>query len=217
MLSNGFKDQIYNIFQFLNETVQVVLFSATLPADVIELSKKFMRDPLHITMKAEKLNLECIKQYYIALPNDHIKFDTVKDLFSKISIGQCIIYVNSIKRVSDVYTSMTDEGFSVCNLHSGMTKDERDVAFKQFVSGEFRVLISSDVTARGIDIQQVSTVINFDIPKDVNTYLHRIGRGGRWGRKGTAINFVTRQDMQQLKIIESHYKIEIAEFKTDSV
>ena len=85
------------------------------------------------------------------------------------------------------------------------------------MSGEFRVLISSDVTARGIDIQQVSTVINFDIPKDVNTYLHRIGRGGRWGRKGTAINFVTRQDMQQLKIIESHYKIEIAEFKTDSV
>ena len=217
MLSNGFKDQIYNIFQFLNETVQVVLFSATLPADVIELSKKFMRDPLHITMKAEKLNLECIKQYYIALPNDHIKFDTVKDLFSKISIGQCIIYVNSIKRVSDLYTSMTDEGFSVCNIHSGMTKDERDVAFKQFVSGEFRVLISSDVTARGIDIQQVSTVINFDIPKDVNTYLHRIGRGGRWGRKGTAINFVTRQDMQQLKIIESHYKIEISEFKTDSV
>jgi len=217
MLSNGFKDQIYNIFQFLNETVQVLLFSATLPVEVIELSKKFMRDPMHITMKAETLNLECIRQFYIALPNDHLKFDTIKDIFSKISIGQCIIYVNSIKRVTDLYTAMTADGFSVCNIHSGMTKDERDIAFKQFVSGEFRVLISSDITARGIDIQQVSTVINFDIPKCVHTYLHRIGRGGRWGRKGTAINFVTRQDMPQLKMIEAHYKIEILEFKTDSI
>ena len=217
MLSNGFKDQIYNIFQFLNETVQVLLFSATLPVEVIELSKKFMRDPMHITMKAETLNLECIRQFYIALPNDHLKFDTIKDLFSKISIGQCIIYVNSIKRVTDLYTAMTADGFSVCNIHSGMPKDERDIAFKQFVSGEFRVLISSDITARGIDIQQVSTVINFDIPKCVHTYLHRIGRGGRWGRKGTAINFVTRQDMPQLKMIEAHYKIDILEFKTDSV
>jgi len=217
MLSNGFKDQIYNIFQFLNETVQVILFSASMPQDVIQLSQKFMRNPVHILMKAEKLNLECIRQFYIAIPNDHVKYDTIKDLFSKISLGQCIIYVNSIKRVSDLYTAMVEEGFSVCNIHSNMTKEERDVAFKQFIGGEFRVLISSDITARGIDIQQVSTVINFDIPKCVHTYLHRIGRGGRWGRKGVAINFVTRQDMHLLKAIESHYKSTILEFTNDIV
>lgn len=217
MLSNGFKDQIYNIFQYLNESVQVILFSATLPLEVIELSKKFMRNPVHIMMKAEKLNLECIRQFYIAIPNDHVKYDTIKDLFSKISLGQCIIYVNSIKRVTDLYTAMIEEGFSVCNIHSGMEKEERNIAFKQFVSGEFRVLISSDITARGIDIQQVSTVINFDIPKCVHTYLHRIGRGGRWGRKGVAINFVTRQDMPLLKSIENHYKSTILEFTTDIV
>jgi len=217
MLSNGFKDQIYNIFQYLNESVQVILFSATLPLEVIELSKKFMRNPVHIMMKAEKLNLECIRQFYIAIPNDHVKYDTIKDLFSKISLGQCIIYVNSIKRVTDLYTAMIEEGFSVCNIHSGMEKEERNIAFKQFVAGEFRVLISSDITARGIDIQQVSTVINFDIPKCVHTYLHRIGRGGRWGRKGVAINFVTRQDMPLLKAIENHYKSTILEFTTDIV
>ena len=217
MLSNGFKDQIYNIFQYLNESVQVILFSATLPLEVIELSKKFMRNPVHIMMKAEKLNLECIRQFYIAIPNDHVKYDTIKDLFSKISLGQCIIYVNSIKRVTDLYTAMIEEGFSVCNIHSGMEKEERNIAFKQFVAGEFRVLISSDITARGIDIQQVSTVINFDIPKCVHTYLHRIGRGGRWGRKGVAINFVTRQDMPLLKSIENHYKSTILEFTTDIV
>lgn len=211
MLSYGFKEQIYNIFQFLNETVQVILFSATMPDDVIELSKKFMRNPVHIMMKAEKLNLECIRQYYIALPNDHSKFDTIKDLFTKISIGQCIIYVNSIKRVVDLFNAMTEEKFSVCSIHSSMTKQDRDCAFKQFIGGEFRVLISSDITARGIDIQQVSTVINFDIPKCVHTYLHRIGRSGRWGRKGMAINFMTRQDIPLIKNIESHYNSSIIE------
>ena len=217
MLSHGFKDQIYNIFQFLNETVQVILFSATLPPEVVELSKKFMRNPVHIMMKTEKLNLECIRQFYIAIPNDHIKYDTIKDLFSKISLGQCIIYVNSIKRVTDLYVAMVEEGFSVCNMHSGMEKEERNIAFKQFVSGEFRVLISSDLTSRGIDIQQVSTVINFDMPKCPHTYLHRIGRGGRWGRKGVAINFVTRQDMHLLKMIENHYSSTILEFTNDIV
>ena len=217
MLSHGFKDQIYNIFQFLNETVQVILFSATLPPEVVELSKKFMRNPVHIMMKTEKLNLECIRQFYIAIPNDHVKYDTIKDLFSKISLGQCIIYVNSIKRVTDLYVAMVEEGFSVCNMHSGMEKEERNIAFKQFVSGEFRVLISSDLTSRGIDIQQVSTVINFDMPKCPHTYLHRIGRGGRWGRKGVAINFVTRQDMHLLKMIENHYSSTILEFTNDIV
>ena len=211
MLSRGFKDQIYNIFQFLPETVQVLLFSASMPNDVVELSKKFMRNPVNIMMKAEKLNLECISQYYVAIANDHIKFDTLKDLFSKINIGQSIIYVNSIKRVVDLYEAMSKEGFSVCNMHSGMTFEERNSAFKQFSTGDVRVLISSDITARGIDVQQVSAVINFDIPKCQHTYLHRIGRGGRWGRKSTAINFVTKQDMPLLKSIERFYSSTIIE------
>ena len=215
MLSTGFKDQIYNIFQTLSETVQVVLFSATLPPEILELTKKFMIDPVQLTMKNEQLNLDCIQQYYLALASDHDKYGMLKWLFEYLSISQCIIYVNSVKRVIDLNNAMTEEGFSVCCIHSSMNKHERDTAFKNFKDGQYRVLISSNITARGIDIQQVSIVINFDIPKCVHTYLHRIGRSGRWGRKGVAINFVTKFDIKYMKFIESHYKSSIAELPTD--
>jgi translation initiation factor 4A len=211
MLSFGFKDSIYNIFQCMNQSMQVALFSATLPPEIIELTKKFMRDPVDITMEVEKLNLECITQYYIALRHDADKYDTLKDLFSAISVSQCIIYCNSVRRVSELYKAMVEEGFSVCCIHSSMDKSERDKEFKNFRSGGYRVMISSDVTARGIDIQQVSTVINFDICRDPHKYLHRIGRSGRWGRKGMAINFVTRHDVDTMKKIESYYGISMGE------
>ena len=211
MLSRGFKDQIYNIFQYMNENIQVALFSATLPADIMALTKKFMRDPVEITMEVEKLNLECITQYYIAMRDDNDKYDTLKDLFSVISVSQCIIYCNSVKRVSELHKAMTEEGFSVCCIHSSMDKVERDKEFHQFRNGGYRVLISSNVTARGIDIQQVSTVINFDITKDPHTYLHRIGRSGRWGRKGMAINFITKFDVPIVKKIEAYYGISMEE------
>lgn len=211
MLSRGFKEQIYHLFQYLSTDVQVAIFSATLPPDILVLTEKFMRNPVKIIMAAEKLNLECITQYYIALRNDGDKFDVLKDLFSYISLSQCIIYCNSVRRVEDLYQSMISDGFSVCCIHSSMDRVERDREFQEFRSGKYRVLISSNVTARGIDIQQVSTVINFDIPRDEHTYLHRIGRSGRWGRKGMAINFVTKFDIQNMKRIEEYYKINIEE------
>ena len=211
MLSRGFKEQIYNIFQFLNTNIQVALFSATMPDDVVELSKKFMRNPVFITVKPEVLNLECIQQYYIALQNDSTKYETVKDLFSRLIMGQCVIFVNSVKRAVDLYSAMLDEGFSVICIHSSMTKEERRHALQLFRKGDFKVMISTNLTARGIDVQQVSTVINFDIPKDVHNYLHRIGRSGRWGKKGVAINFVTRHDLFLMKAIERHYQSSIVE------
>ena len=211
MLSQGFQQKIHQIFQFMPQDLQVVLFSATLPPEILEITKAFMRNPVRITMEAEKLNLECITQYYIALRHDGDKYDTLKDLFSVISVNQTIIYCNSIHRVTDLYKAMTDEGFSVCYIHSSMDKVERDKAFQSFRTGGFRVLISSDITARGIDVQQVSTVINFDVTRCPHKYLHRIGRSGRWGRKGMAINFVTRQDTETMRRIERHYGIEIKE------
>ena len=215
MLSQGFKDQIYNIFQHFSETVQGALFSATLPEDILQLTQKFMRNAVKITLKKEDLNLDCIEQRFVAVANDSMKYDTLKDLFSFISMSQCIIYCNSVKRVNDLYTAMIGEGFSVCAIHSSMDKSERESVFTAFRSGSHRVLISSNVTARGIDVQQVSTVINFDIPKCVHTYLHRIGRSGRWGRKGLAINFTTRHDVYLLKKIEEYYKSSITELTND--
>ena len=126
-------------------------------------------------------------------------------------MSQCIIYCNNIKKVADLYDAMKEEGFPVCCIHSGMDKDNRNESYKEFRSGKYRVLISSDVTSRGIDIQQVSTVINFDIPKSIHTYLHRIGRSGRWGRKGVGINFVTKSDYSKIKELESYYSTKIKE------
>ena len=217
MLSHGFKDQMYQMFQQLNSTCQIALFSATMPPDIESLSQKFMRDPVKILVKSEMLTLEGIQQHYIALDNDGLKFDTLKDLYNSLSVSQCIIYCNSTKRVEDLYEAMIQDDFSVSRIHSGMTREERDAAYEDFKSGRNRVLISSNVTARGIDVQQVSVVINFDVPKCVHTYLHRIGRSGRWGRKGTGINFVTKFDIKYLKQIEEHYSTQITELPASFV
>uniref|UniRef100_A0A6C0BA93 RNA helicase n=1 Tax=viral metagenome TaxID=1070528 RepID=A0A6C0BA93_9ZZZZ len=211
MLSTGFKEQVYNIFQHFKNDVQVALFSATLPPYIDNITSKFMRNPVRITVKTEQLTLEGISQYFIAVEDDMQKYATVKDLYKFMSLSQCIIYCNSVKRVSDLYDAMMEDGFPVCRIHSSMEKADRDKAFTEFRIGSSRVLISSNVTARGIDIQQVSCVINFDIPKDVHTYLHRIGRSGRWGRKGTGINLITRRDTSKLKEIEEYYSCQINE------
>jgi translation initiation factor 4A len=215
MLSQGFKEQIYNIFQYFNNDIQVALFSATLPENIYKITDKFMRNPVKISVTPEMLTLEGIKQYYIALNNDVQKYGTLKDIFQVISLSHCIIYCNSINRVIDLYEAMKEDNFPVCCIYSSMESSERERALSDFKSGNARVLISSNVTARGIDVQQVSTVINFDVPKDVHIYLHRIGRSGRWGRKGTGINFITRKDVPILKEIESYYKTQIEELPAE--
>ncbi len=215
MLSSGFKDQVYNIFKYLNNNVQIALFSATLPNNIFQITDKFMRNPVKICVKAESLTLEGIKQYFIAVNDDREKYITLKDLYQHISLSQCIIYANSVKRVIDLYEAMKEDSFPVCCLHSSMDKSERKRIFKEFSSGSSRVLISSNVTSRGIDIQQVGVVINFDLPKDIHNYLHRIGRSGRWGRKGTGINLITRRDIQKLKEIEEYYNTQIEELPSE--
>jgi superfamily II DNA/RNA helicase len=211
MLSSGFKEQVYNIFQYFNSDIQVALFSATLPHYIYSIINKIMRDPVKIYVKTERLTLDGISQYFVAVEDDKQKYATLKDLYSHISMSQCIIYCNSVKRVSDLYDAMTEDGFPVCCIHSNMDKTARNNSFSEFKNGKYRVLISSNVTARGIDIQQVSTVINFDIPKCVHNYIHRIGRSGRWGRKGVGINFITRRDINKIKEIEGHYSCQINE------
>jgi translation initiation factor 4A len=215
MLSSGFKEQVYNIFQHFNNDIQVALFSATLPNNIFPIINKIMRNPVKICVKAEQLTLEGISQFYVAVDDDRQKYETLKHIYKYVSVSQCIIYCNSIKRVADLYDAMKEDDFPVCCIHSNMDKVERENSFKEFKNGKSRVLISSNVTARGIDIQQVSIVINFDIPKDIHTYLHRIGRSGRWGRKGVGINFITRRDIGKIKEIEGYYACEIKEMPID--
>jgi translation initiation factor 4A len=215
MLSGGFEEQLYNIFKFLQHDTQIVLFSATMPPEISTITSKFMRNPTEILVEAEKLTLDGIHQYYVSLLGDNDKLDTLKDLFGLLTVAQTIIYCNTLEKVQSLYEYMNTDGFPVARLHSGMSREERVESYESFRAGKQRILISSNVTARGIDIQQVSTVINFDLPKCVHNYLHRIGRSGRWGRKGTAINFVTKYDTRYMEDIERHYSTQIKELPTD--
>jgi translation initiation factor 4A len=215
MMSDGFKEQMYNIFQYMSTNVQVGLFSATLPDEIVTLFDTFMRNPVKILVKSEQLTLDGISQYYINLEQDNDKYECLKDIYSTFTVSQCIIYCNSVQRVQQLYDTMLADHFPVTVIHSNMDKLTRTENYKHFRSGKSRVLISSNVTARGIDIQQVSTVINFDIPSSVETYLHRIGRSGRWGRKGLSINFVTPRDTRYIQQIERHYSIHIQEMPTN--
>lgn len=217
MFSYGFKEQIYKLLTNINDEIQIALFSATIPEELHKLIESFMKNPNKILVKADMLTLEGISQHYIALEDDFQKYLTLKDLYSSISISQCIIYCNSIKRIDILYNQMIKDEFPVCCIHSNIPKYEREEAFKEFKNGKYRVLISSNVTSRGIDIQQVNIVINYDVPRCVHSYLHRIGRSGRWGRKGTAINFVTRNDIKHIKTIEEYYQTEIKELPLDFV
>ena len=215
MLSSGFKDQISKIFNAMPETIKIGLFSATLPVELLEITKLFMQDPIKILVKNEELTLQGISQYFVNLNSDSEKYDTLKDIFATITISQSIIYCNSVKRVNDLEEAMLEDNFPVKKIHGKMAEKERRDVYNEFKSGGCRVLISSDLFARGIDVQQVGVVINFDIPKSEFTYLHRIGRSGRWGRKGIAINFQTKYDISKLKKIEEFYNTQIEEMPVD--
>jgi len=211
MLSRGFKDQIYEVFRFLPNTVQVCLFSATMPQDVLELTKSFMRDPVRILVKKDELTLEGIKQFFVLIDREDWKLDCLCDLYATVTITQAIIYVNTRRKVDYLYEKMIAKDFTVSAVHGEMEQRQRDDIMQEFRNGATRVLITTDLLARGIDVQQVSLVINYDLPTNRENYIHRIGRGGRFGRKGVAINFVTTEDQRTLKDIETYYNTQVQE------
>jgi translation initiation factor 4A len=215
MLSRGFKDQIYEVFRYMPSTVQVGLFSATMPIEVLELTTKFMRDPIRILVKRDELTLEGIKQFFIAVEKEQWKLGTLCDLYETLTITQAIIYCNSRRKVDWLTEEMKKKDFTVSAMHGEMEMKEREVIMKEFRSGSSRVLITTDLLARGIDVQQVSLVINYDLPSNIENYLHRIGRSGRFGRKGVAINFVTEDDVRTLRSIEQHYNTQVEEMPSN--
>ncbi|CAD1810232.1 ATP-dependent RNA helicase eIF4A [Candida parapsilosis] len=215
MLSSGFKEQIYNIFRLLPETTQVVLLSATMPQDVLEVTTKFMNNPVRILVKKDELTLEGIKQFYINVEEEEFKFDCLVDLYDSISVTQAVIFCNTRSKVEFLTNKLREEKFTVSAIHSDLPQGERDTIMKEFRSGSSRILISTDLLARGIDVQQVSLVINYDLPANKENYIHRIGRGGRFGRKGVAINFVTNKDVGMMREIEKFYSTQITEMPAD--
>ncbi|CAI2366374.1 unnamed protein product [Moneuplotes crassus] len=215
MLSRGFKEQIQEIFKFLPGEIQIALFSATMPPDILRLSENFMRDPARILVKKDELTLEGIKQYYVPLDEEKWKFDVLMDLYMNLEINQAIIYCNTTKKVDELTKDLKEKDFTVSAMHGEMDQVTRDLIMREFRTATTRILISTDLLARGIDVQQVSVVINYDLPLKKESYIHRIGRSGRFGKKGTAINFVTPRDADFLKEIQTHYNTQINELPTN--
>ena len=217
MLSKIFSNQIYDIFRFLPNNIQVGLFSATMTPEFFKLSKCFMRNPIKILVKNDELTLEGISQYYINVEKNEFKYSTLCDLYNVCNISQTIIYCNSRKMVEELYNKLINDNFSVIQMHGDLTQDDRNKIMETFKSGESRILISTDLLSRGIDIQQISLVINYDIPFNIENYIHRIGRSGRYGRKGTSINFITRFDFNKMTEIEQYYSTVIEELPASFV
>jgi len=215
MLGRGFQKDIQAIFGQIPGDVQIALFSATMPQEILSLTKDFMRDPATILLQNQELTLDGIKQYFVAVKNSELKFQTLIELYNNIDIQQCIIYCNTKKGVEDLAAKMREKHFTVSCMHSEMTQNQRDLIMREFRTGSSRVLISTDLLARGIDIQQVSLVINYDINPNKENYIHRIGRTGRYGKKGVAINFLTPSDAKTLQFIEQFYNTEIVELPLD--
>ena len=165
-----------------------------------------MNDPVRILVKTEQVSLEGIRQYNIVGMTEDDKYPTLCDLFETLSLQQTIVYANTRRAVEDLVTRMTKDNFVVSCIHADMNPEARTKAMEEFRSNRARVLISTDLTARGIDVQTVSLVINYEIPRDVHSYIHRVGRSGRFGRKGTAINFVSDRDERDMRAIEEYYQ-----------
>jgi len=205
MLSKGFKEQVQNIFSFLPDECQIALFSATMPIEILQMTKEFMRNPVKILVKAEDLTLEGIRQFFVSVDTEEQKFEVLTDIYDTISVTQGIIFVNSKQKAIQLKELLEKRNYTVGMIHGGYNQYERNDILADFKMGKSRILIATDILSRGIDIQQISLVINYDVPYKVEPYIHRIGRSGRFGRKGVAINLVTMEDASNLKKIERYY------------
>ena len=215
MFSKGFKVQVFKIIKYIPKSSNIAFFSATLPKDILKIIELFMNDPIRILVKKDELTLEGIKQFYIAVDEEHWKLDVLCDLYKRIRIKQAIIYVNTRRKVEWLSKKMIQNGFDASQLHGDMSHTERGEIMKKFRSGLIKVLITTDLLSRGIDVEQVSLVINFDLPMSKESYIHRIGRSGRFGRKGLAINFLGRLDVPVLREIEVYYSTSVEEMPSD--
>ena len=209
MLSNSFIPQIKFIIESLPEETQICLFSATMPREALKSTRHFLRNPVSVLVKKDQLTLEGIRQFLVNVNEEQWKFETFCDLYETISITQSIVYVNSKDKADWLYESIKEKGFTASLMHGKMSPLDRTRVMNEFRKGSSRILISTDLLARGIDVQQVSIVVNYDVPFSKDNYIHRIGRSGRFGRKGVAINFTTHRELRLLRDIERFYNTQI--------
>lgn len=207
LLSEDFQEVVEKLISFMPEERQIMLFSATFPVTVKAFKDKFLKKQYIINLMDE-LTLKGVTQYY-AFVEERQKVHCLNTLFSKLRINQSIIFCNSVNRVELLAKKITELGYSCFYIHAKMQQSHRNRVFHDFRNGHCRNLVSSDLFTRGIDIQSVNVVINFDFPKNSETYLHRVGRSGRFGHLGLAVNLITYDDRLNLYKIEQELGTEI--------
>jgi translation initiation factor 4A len=216
MLEDRFREQLQCILGMgFPPTTRCALFSATMNADVVEFAKSLLEDPVRILIPPEEVNLKGIRQYRVDLEREDWKFEVLLDLYKNLNIAQALIYCNKRQKAEWLAEKMTAAGFPITCIHGDMDVKDRMDRMTSFRKGETRVLISTDLLARGIDVQQVSLVVNYELPNQMDNYIHRIGRSGRYGRKGTAINLISTEDMRLMKEIEEFYAINVERLPED--
>ena len=216
LLKKNFKETIYDIFKLTNNNIQIEMFSATMPTEALEIADAFMRDPLVVLLDKDRQTLDGIDQYYIDMKNSTFmdKADVLCDLFEggDISVAQCIIFCNKIEQASALEQVLSSRDFTVSLIHGKMSQAERDHIISELRTGSTKIVIASDLVARGINVQGLAYVFNFDFPFDRENYIHRIGRCGRFGRKGVAINLINTSEYRMVEEIQNYYQIKIKEF-----
>jgi translation initiation factor 4A len=216
MLEDKFHEQVMCILDLgFPASTQVALFSATMPPEVVEVATRMLRDPVKILIPPEEVTLDGIKQFCVELPKEEWKIEALIDIYSQLNINQAMIYCNKRQRVEWLSEKLQGQGFPVNYIHGEMDVSERKRRMADFRSGSTRVLISTDLLARGIDVQQVSLVINYELPTNQENYIHRIGRSGRFGRKGVAINMIGPDEVEMKNQIEKYYSTKIVPLPDD--
>jgi translation initiation factor 4A len=216
MLEDLFAEQIKAILdnKFPANT-HLALFSATMPQNVLEVAENYLNNPVRILLPPDEVTLDGIKQFYVTLNREEWKLPALLDLYQQIAVNQALIYVNKRQKAEWLAKQLAAQGFTLEFIHGEMEVSERKKRMEDFRSGAVRVLISTDLLARGIDVQQVSLVINYELPIQRENYVHRIGRSGRYGKKGVAINLIYGEEVNTLKEIERHYSTNINELPED--
>jgi ATP-dependent RNA helicase DeaD len=201
MLDMGFIDDIENIVKTAPETRQTLLFSATMPAPIMRLTKTFMHDPVTVQIKSKELTADTVDQYYVR-SKDYEKFDIMTRLFDVQAPELALIFGRTKRRVDELTRGLKARGYKAEGIHGDLTQQKRMSVLRQFKSGELDFLVATDVAARGLDINDVTHVYNYDIPQDPDSYVHRIGRTGRAGKSGVSVTFVVPNEIGYLRTIE---------------
>ncbi|MDR2818691.1 MAG: DEAD/DEAH box helicase [Endomicrobium sp.] len=216
MLDMGFRDDIELILKSMPQERQTVFFSATMPKEFIFLTKKYQKNPETIKVVSEKLTVPLIEQYYFDL-REHQKLEALTRCLDMYNPKLSIVFCNTKRKVDEVTSSLQARGYSADALHGDMNQSQRDRVMSKFRSGSIEILTATDVAARGIDVDDVDMVFNFDVPKDDEDYVHRIGRTGRAGRTGKAYSFVSGKDIYKLRDIQKYTKVTIKRTKVPSL